>query len=789
MTDHLPDRAEQAARDWFAEQAAAPVPTAGRSAPPAAANLPSISPDAVRVAFDRRQRRRFTGLLAAAAVLVAALVITPMALRPGDPPITGIPAPSDEPAWATTAPPPLSPRSGSLTAWLDGQFYIIGGWSGSPCPPGSQCDMAPPDLRDGARYDPATDIWTPIAEAPLGVGVLASNRGYFTMAATSDSIVVASLSDRRAWSYRAATDSWQQLADTPVGGQLVATSTTAVLSTYWDSDPARYAYTDDAWTPLPTGPLDSCPYWQTLADSNRILAIAGCGEDEVEVRTSSLDPATGEWSDPAAVPGTTAEEAAGYVGGVPVLVDGKLVWPNWLSVFSSVRGRGIYDLETQTWRDISPDAVLGGLSFRGMQAEVIHPVFEAHSLVEANGHLLDVRDASWREVPEAPVPDRWDPVVAVGPDSLLSCFGYLYVRDSTRGDFANGCHLLTVGPATTRPPMPTGTPLDPEPLGRGWEKVAELSDEMIDPLLVSAGDAFYLMGGYSQDESGDVTQSTLVGRFDPQSWEFATLAPLPYVSLSQPYSLAADVVGSTIYVHLSFEERGELWAYDTRADSWSKVDDTDETQRFVGNADGLFRTRSVEPDDPFVLERLDGSTWTPVETSGPAPATADGAVVVLDDHQLAWVTPESISLLNTQNMLFQKPFRPAESSLTGIQPDVAGGAGSLVLVYKTNRDSATPAAMEVFTFALGGEWQQRTAPAEAGGLNWFAPGPSAGRWVVVHGNLLDPATGEWQLVPELADGSEPPVAVAGLTGGLLACLSKAPTTGGAAGCWFYYTAG
>lgn len=487
MTDQLPDRAEQAARDWFADQAAA-VPavglrsaaahpaTTGRSAPPpAAANLPSISPEAVRAAFDRRQRRRFVGLLAAAAVLVAALAITPMALRPADPPITGIPAPSAEPAWETTAPPPLSPRSGSLTAWLNGQFYIIGGWDGGPCPPGAACDMVPPDLRDGARYDPETDTWTPIAEAPLGVGVLASNRGYFTMAATSDSIVVAGGENgsRQVWAYQAATDSWQQRADLPAEGQLVATSTTVVLSTYGNSDPARYAYTGDSWAPLPTGPLDTCQSWRTLADADRLVVLARCGEGGAEMRTSFFDPATEAWSDPAVVPGITAEETSQYVGGVPVLVAGKLVWPNWLSMLSSTRGRGIYDLETRTWLDASADAAPGGLSFRGMQTEVVHPVFEAHGLVEANGHLLDVRDASWRTVPEAPVLDRWDPVVAVGPDALLSCFGYLYTRDSTRGVFADGCHLLTVGPATTQ--LPTAVPTGPATSG-GEETMARLTE-------------------------------------------------------------------------------------------------------------------------------------------------------------------------------------------------------------------------------------------------------------------------------------------------------------------------
>ena len=107
MTE-LPARAEQAARHWFAGEAAGAA-----DASRAVASLPSISPAAVRAAFDRRQRRRFVSLLAAAAVVVAALMITPLALRPTDLPIAGIPAPSAEPVRTTTATPTNSTRAPS----------------------------------------------------------------------------------------------------------------------------------------------------------------------------------------------------------------------------------------------------------------------------------------------------------------------------------------------------------------------------------------------------------------------------------------------------------------------------------------------------------------------------------------------------------------------------------------------------------------------------------------------------------------------------------------------------
>ncbi|MCW5952008.1 MAG: hypothetical protein KIT69_07100 [Propionibacteriaceae bacterium] len=765
MTDQLPDdRAEQAARDWFAQQASGAVPG-------------SIDPAAVRAASVRRQRLRLTGVLAAAAVLLAALAIVPMALRPADPPITGVPAPSaTEPTWTTVAPSPLSPRSGSLTAWLNGQFYIIGGWDGGPCPPGAACDMAPPNLRDGARYDPATDTWTPIAEAPLGVGVLASNRGYFTMAATSDSIVVAGGENesRQVWSYQAATDSWQQRADLPADGQLVATATTVVLSSYGNSDPARYAHSGDSWTPLPTGPLDTCQSWRTLADPDRLVVLARCGEDGDEVRTSSFEPGTGEWSDPAVVPGITGEEAFHYVGGDPVLVAGKLVWPNWLSVTSSIHGRGIYDLETRTWLDASPNGGWGGLSFRGMQTEVVHPVFEAHSLVEANGHLLDVRDASWRKVPEAPVADRWDPVVAAGSDSLLSCFGYLYTSDFELGGFSDGCHLLTVGSTapsgptasatspTALPTNPTGAP-STEPLA--WHEVAPPDPEpRLEPLAVAAGGGYYLMGGHRPGTGGDDLQLEDGYRFDPASGAWTPIARLPQVALSRPYRMMADVVGQTVYVHFVFEELGELWAYDTAADSWRKLGDTGEGDYFVSTEDGLVKVLSDEGSSRLIL-LVDGQ-W--VDLPG---LPVGRRLFRLGDHQLGHLTADNrVAVLDTTTRSWQAPSEPGEVG----SHDVYGVDGAAVFVYPPDSEGELMPnhkfGLNVVTL-VDGAWLHPEPMLSDGGLG-SAIGAIAGRWIVISGNLFDPRAQEWLPVPAIpgSDYQWVSLTVAGGPQGVLSCF-------------------
>ena len=338
---------------------------------------------------------------------------------------------------------------------------------------------------------------------------------------------------------------------------------------------------------------------------------------------------------------------------------------------------------------------------------------------------------------------------------------------------------LVIVPLALRPDSPvTGIPAPSETtpaVPAGWARVTPPDPQpRQDPLLTYADGKYYLMGGYRHDPSGDDVQLTTGFRLDPATSAWQPIADLPQVALSTPYSMAADVVGLTIYVHFSFEELGELWAYDTVADAWRKITDTDETERFVSTVNGLFRVPVPDDDTaPVTLQRLEEDRWVDVTLAGTGPVRNWGPIVPLDDHRLAWVA-DQVSILDTSTMTWAEPVTPPASAVSpGLEPEAVGGGGALVLVYKTNRDSATPASLEVFTFAQGG-WEQRPATTERGGLNWFSAGPSAGGWVVVHGNLLDPVSGQWHTVPAIpgSDGSWEPVWVAGGEPGLLTCFPK-----------------
>ena len=66
------------------------------------------------------------------------------------------PSPADVATWSQLPVSPLVARHEAAGAYLDGRFYVVGGWSTLPCPPNADCS-APIDaaLSDGAVVDPA----------------------------------------------------------------------------------------------------------------------------------------------------------------------------------------------------------------------------------------------------------------------------------------------------------------------------------------------------------------------------------------------------------------------------------------------------------------------------------------------------------------------------------------------------------------------------------------------------------------------------------------------------------
>jgi N-acetylneuraminic acid mutarotase len=155
-------RAERAFHDYLDEQATQ-------------AHFEPLDAEAMQAGAGKSSRSlpKWTfAVLAAAAAIVVAVVLVANNLPTQTTRIVAGPAEKTT-GWVQTAQTPLSGRYGSATAWVDGQFYVIGGIE--PC--GSQRDEGcvepfPPSgtaVATGASYDPASDSWVMLPEAPYPV--------------------------------------------------------------------------------------------------------------------------------------------------------------------------------------------------------------------------------------------------------------------------------------------------------------------------------------------------------------------------------------------------------------------------------------------------------------------------------------------------------------------------------------------------------------------------------------------------------------------------------------------
>ena len=139
-------------------------------------------------------------------VLVAlALLLATLAGCSDDEPAT----PEAEGSWRAGAPSPVGPRWLPVTAWTGTEALVLGGGTDSPCPPNADCIAADPMASDGAAYDPKTDAWREIADAPVPIGY------WFRPVVVGQTLVLFD-GDRRWLAYDIAGDSWSRLPAPPV---------------------------------------------------------------------------------------------------------------------------------------------------------------------------------------------------------------------------------------------------------------------------------------------------------------------------------------------------------------------------------------------------------------------------------------------------------------------------------------------------------------------------------------------------------------------------------------------
>jgi hypothetical protein len=233
--------------------------------------------------------------------------------------------------WRIIAEAPLTGRRNHFAAWTGREMVIVGG-----------------DGRtDGAAYDPVRDSWRDLAAAPFGIGAseVLEDEGRAT---TGDVLVVWNVTADRVARYDAASGSWMEMPGPDLGassgvlrvlgGQIVALGTTS-----YSGSPLLAAVADtgrESWTRLPDGEFanDSSvpstdPRWSGAAGGRLVVwSVSSAGA------VVALDPERGTWEElnHHALPG--CEGAPG-----PVPIGGRFV-------ASSCGITAIYEPVNDEWR-------------------------------------------------------------------------------------------------------------------------------------------------------------------------------------------------------------------------------------------------------------------------------------------------------------------------------------------------------------------------------------------------------------------------------------------------------
>lgn len=207
-------------------------------------------------------------------------------------------------SWRVLPASPLSGRFFSAVRWTGREMVI---WGGGTCS-GDFCNSAlAVPLADGAAYDPAANVWRPIAESPLRPRLRAMT------AWTGKELLVwggnaerEGLADGAA--YDPATDRWRPLAQSPLAPrEAPATAWTGKEVLFWGSGDNRQSHNDgaaydpdaDRWRMLPESPLQPRRAFATAWTGSELL-IWGGGPDNSLVFYGSgaaYAPANDRWRD------------------------------------------------------------------------------------------------------------------------------------------------------------------------------------------------------------------------------------------------------------------------------------------------------------------------------------------------------------------------------------------------------------------------------------------------------------------------------------------------------------
>jgi hypothetical protein len=344
---------------------------------------------------------------AAVALPLAALLLSACA---GTPTVTGgAGAPAG--SWTTVPSAPLSPRLDAVTAWTGSEAIVLGGDVDGFCGPNASCARPAESAADGAAYDPRTETWRSIAEAPYPVS------GGTARAVAGSTVYL--VHDDRLLSYDASEDAWSVSPPAPEGADLGSPAAlddgtvVVVDGERTAGEPSGQVYDPVArtWSDLTDDPLGPTFDRVVTAVPDALVLTGTVLPDDPAARPTLhgavLDLATQEWS---VLPETARTGGWNWSWTGERMVD---VHPHGRSSAGERYAQGgALDPATGTWSDLpgAPELGTGGWPVQASQGP----------LTAVDGWVYDDRDGTWMRLDQPTgAPDRAGSAVWAGDDLLV----------------------------------------------------------------------------------------------------------------------------------------------------------------------------------------------------------------------------------------------------------------------------------------------------------------------------------------------------------------------------------
>jgi N-acetylneuraminic acid mutarotase len=261
-------------------------------------------------------------------------------------------------SWAATNASPLAQRSWTSAVWTGTEFLTFGG--------SLDGDYTPTDT--GARYNPATDTWTPMSS----VGAAGRRHTPLMVWSGEEMIVYAG-----GWGlgpidgggrYNPSTDTWGPVSETGapslrIYGHAVWTGTHMLIWGGWANAPGHYqdGYlydpSADEWTSISTTGAPSGRSFGTMVwTGSRAIVWGGCDGNMgscpgAQGDGAIYDPTTDQWSpiSNTDAPDARAQHKAVWTGDEMIVFGGQA----GANGSGQMNSGAIYNPDTDTWRAIS----------------------------------------------------------------------------------------------------------------------------------------------------------------------------------------------------------------------------------------------------------------------------------------------------------------------------------------------------------------------------------------------------------------------------------------------------